>query len=69
MSEIYREEPYVELPRNVEAVLGLLVMNLSIASRDTGKSYYIDLSPVDPEHPDIYQVDASIQEPRNVFRG
>jgi len=52
------------LPRNVEAVLGMLVMNLSIASHDTGKAYYLDIYPQDPEHPDIYVVDVSESEPR-----
>lgn len=58
----------IEFPPNVEALIGMLAMNLSIASRDTGKSYYVEFSPVDPALPDVYQVDGSIQEPRGVFR-
>lgn len=52
------------LPRNVESVLGMLIMNLSNASHDTGKAYYIDIYPIDPEHPDIYTADFSETTPR-----
>jgi len=57
-------EDHVNLPRNVEATLGMLIMNLSIASHDTGKAYYLDIYPQDPEHPDLYMVDVSETTPR-----
>jgi len=68
MSEAYFED-CPELPNNVEYLIGILVMNLSLASRDSGKSFYIDLFPENPELPDIYRADVSVQEPRDVFRG
>jgi hypothetical protein len=51
------------IPRNVEAVLGLLIMNLSNASHDTGKAYYLDIYPMDPARPDIYTADFSESTP------
>lgn len=56
-------EDQLDLPHNVEAVLGMLVMNLTIASRDTGKAYYLDIYPEDPDHPDIYRVDGTVATP------
>lgn len=58
-------EPQPELPRNVEAILGTLIMNLSIASHDTGSAYYLDIYALDPERPDIYTADISIRQNEN----
>lgn len=53
-------EPGAELPREVDAVIAMLLGRLSLASRDTGNAYYADFYPINPESPDEYTVEISI---------
>ena len=50
-----------EIPREMDAVIGMLLMRLMKASADTGKSYYADFYPIDPQRPDEYAVEINVQ--------
>jgi hypothetical protein len=50
-----------EIPREMDAVIGMLLLRLTKASADTGKSYYADFYPIDPQHPDQYAVEVNVQ--------
>lgn len=46
--------PKVELANHLLAKIGQLLLELQKLSTDTGKAHYLDIYPVDPEHPVDY---------------
>jgi hypothetical protein len=64
MSEQHINRPMgedgAEVPRDVDAVIAMLLGRLASASADTGRAFYADFYPIDPENPGDYAVEVSI---------
>lgn len=52
-----------EVNNELYSVVGRLAAQLMRMSHDTGKAYFVNLEPVNPELPDEYKLDIVVRDP------